>query len=218
MPLSTVLGAQSLIKPGVCTTATRPASPYEGQMIYDTDVATTLVWDGSAWKGTSGLTFITGASFTTATSVSLPTGTFSATYKNYKVIFDYVGSNTTDTQTLRLRASGTDVTASGYYIGLGIDSYSGGGYNFGTNAGTNWTMNLISTLAMQQEWLIGRPQETANTSITGTGMVNVGGVGNSAASYGGFYAATTSVDSLSLIIGGGATVTGFYRVYGLADS
>ena len=51
MPLSTVLGAQSLIKPGVCTTATRPASPYTGQMIYDTDVATTLVWNGTEWIG-----------------------------------------------------------------------------------------------------------------------------------------------------------------------
>lgn len=54
MPLSTVLGAQSLIKPGVCTTATRPASPYTGQMIYDTTVATTLVWSGSAWIGSAG--------------------------------------------------------------------------------------------------------------------------------------------------------------------
>ena len=54
MPLSTVLGAQSLIKPGVCTTATRPASPYTGQTIYDTTVATTLVWSGSAWIGSAG--------------------------------------------------------------------------------------------------------------------------------------------------------------------
>ena len=54
MPLSTVLGAQSLIKPGVCTTATRPASPYTGQMIYDTTVATTLVWNGTAWIGGAG--------------------------------------------------------------------------------------------------------------------------------------------------------------------
>jgi hypothetical protein len=54
MPLSTVLGAQSVVKPGVCTTATRPASPFEGQMIYDTTVAQTLVWNGSAWIGAAG--------------------------------------------------------------------------------------------------------------------------------------------------------------------
>lgn len=54
MPLSTVLGAQSVVKPGVCTTATRPASPFQGQMIYDTTVAQTLVWNGSAWIGAAG--------------------------------------------------------------------------------------------------------------------------------------------------------------------
>ena len=54
MPLSTVLGAQSVVKPGVCTTATRPASPFTGQMIYDTTVAQTLVWNGSAWIGAAG--------------------------------------------------------------------------------------------------------------------------------------------------------------------
>jgi hypothetical protein len=49
MPLSSVVGAQSIIKPGVCTSSTRPAVPFEGQMIYETDTDKTLVWDGSTW-------------------------------------------------------------------------------------------------------------------------------------------------------------------------
>lgn len=49
MPLSSVLGAQSITKPGVCTSTTKPASPYDGQVIYMTDVDQTAVWDGSAW-------------------------------------------------------------------------------------------------------------------------------------------------------------------------
>ena len=72
MPLSTVLGAQSLIKPGVCTTATRPASPYTGQMIYDTTTSTTLVWNGTAWTGTGRIAQVVSvlmtASFTTAST------------------------------------------------------------------------------------------------------------------------------------------------------
>ena len=217
MGLDAGYGVGSL-KPGVCTSSTRPASPFDGQTISETDTDSLRIYKGSAWAPVSGLTFITGATFTAATSVSLPADTFSATYKNYKVIFNYVGSTTADTQTLRLRASGTDITASNYYNGLGVAGYNATAYNFGSNAGTNWTLNLISTLAMQQEWLIGRPKETEYTSITGTGMASVSGAGNSAAFIGGFYNATTSVDSLSLIIGGGATVTGFYRVYGLADA
>jgi hypothetical protein len=49
MPLSSVVGAQSIVKPGVCTSSTRPASPYDGQVIYMTDVDQTAVWDGSQW-------------------------------------------------------------------------------------------------------------------------------------------------------------------------
>jgi hypothetical protein len=51
MPLSSVVGAQSIVKPGVCTSSTRPASPFEGQMIYETDTDAVKVWDGSAWVG-----------------------------------------------------------------------------------------------------------------------------------------------------------------------
>ena len=50
MPLSSVVGAQSIIKPGVCTSSTRPASPFEGQMIYETDTDVLAIWNGSAWR------------------------------------------------------------------------------------------------------------------------------------------------------------------------
>ena len=42
------LGIGSL-KPGVCTSTTRPASPYDGQVIYETDTNRSLVWNGSSW-------------------------------------------------------------------------------------------------------------------------------------------------------------------------
>ena len=37
------------IKPGVCTSTNRPSAPFDGQVIYMTDVDQTAVWDGSAW-------------------------------------------------------------------------------------------------------------------------------------------------------------------------
>ena len=49
MGLSQQIGSSSLSKPGVCTSSTRPATPYEGQMIYETDTDKVLVWNGSAW-------------------------------------------------------------------------------------------------------------------------------------------------------------------------
>lgn len=37
-------------RPGVCTFSTRPATPYEGQMIYETDTDMLAIWNGSAWR------------------------------------------------------------------------------------------------------------------------------------------------------------------------
>jgi hypothetical protein len=37
------------IKPGVCTSTNRPVNPFDGQVIYMTDVDQTAVWDGSQW-------------------------------------------------------------------------------------------------------------------------------------------------------------------------
>ena len=59
MPLSSVVGAQSIVKPGVCTSSTRPASPFEGQMIYETDTDMVKVWTGSAWISIASATSLT---------------------------------------------------------------------------------------------------------------------------------------------------------------
>lgn len=37
------------LRPGVCTSTTRPGTPYTGQIIYETDTLRTLVYNGSSW-------------------------------------------------------------------------------------------------------------------------------------------------------------------------
>ena len=37
------------VSAGVCTTLTKPTNPYEGQMVYVTDVAELQVWNGTTW-------------------------------------------------------------------------------------------------------------------------------------------------------------------------
>jgi microcystin-dependent protein len=39
------------VKPGVVTSTTRPATPYLGQLIFETDTFALLFWNGSAWQG-----------------------------------------------------------------------------------------------------------------------------------------------------------------------
>jgi hypothetical protein len=50
MGISQQIGASSLIKPGVIdNTAARPASPYEGQVIFQKDTDEILAYDGTSW-------------------------------------------------------------------------------------------------------------------------------------------------------------------------
>ena len=46
----------SNLRPGVCTSTTRPSTPYEGQMIYETDTDMLAIWNGSAWRYISATT------------------------------------------------------------------------------------------------------------------------------------------------------------------
>lgn len=50
MGLTNQIPSSRLIQPGVITNASeRPASPYEGQVIYQKDTDQLLVWNGTAW-------------------------------------------------------------------------------------------------------------------------------------------------------------------------
>jgi len=66
----------SILQPGVCTSTTRPALPYEGQVIFETDTNYTYVYDGSAWRiyiGSAGTPiFLNGQ--TISTDYTIPSG------------------------------------------------------------------------------------------------------------------------------------------------
>lgn len=88
MPLSSVLGAQSLVRPGVCTSSTRPASPFEGQVIYETDTDKIMSYNGSAWRFVS----VPSSTDPTASTSYAPTWT-SLTVGNGTVSFNHLRIN-----------------------------------------------------------------------------------------------------------------------------
>ena len=70
------------LRPGVCTSTTRPTAPYEGQMIYETDTDMVAIWNGSAWRYISATTPTNGTVLqittgTTTTQTSTGSGTYS---------------------------------------------------------------------------------------------------------------------------------------------
>ena len=71
MGLSSAYGLGS-IRTGVCTSTTRPASPFVGQTIFETDTGNTLVWKGSSWSGVSKMKNVT--TFTASGTFTPPTG------------------------------------------------------------------------------------------------------------------------------------------------
>lgn len=61
MALSNYIPSSRVMQPGVCTSSTRPASPYEGMVIYETDTDMIAVWNGSAWRYIASTTATSGS-------------------------------------------------------------------------------------------------------------------------------------------------------------
>jgi hypothetical protein len=195
-------------------------SPQEGNMCYLKDTNVTQYYSGSAWAAVgapAGLTFITGASYSAVSSVSLPANTFTSTYLNYKIIFNNTAVAGAITETrFRLRASGTDDTTANYSSGGTEINYAGGGGASNTNAGTYilWG-NTSSGQAQDTQFEITMFSPQASTKT----VFNVnGGKGTLTwKAMTGFFSLTTSFDSMSFIADAG-TMTGSYKVYGIANS
>ena len=167
----------------------------------------------------SALVFITGASFSAVTSVSLPASTFSATYTNYLVQFNCTTATAESTISGRFRAAGSDDTNSNYsYAANGVYS-NGNDNNTNGNAVSSFGFRIIHTaLPFSATLTISEPQ-TANKP-TVTGMIN--GSGNTTTAlatslaWAGMFNNTTSFDSFSFL--GTAAITGSYKVYGYSNS
>jgi hypothetical protein len=43
----------------ICTSSTRPSTPWLGQPIFETDTVSSKIWNGTAWIGTTGFTICT---------------------------------------------------------------------------------------------------------------------------------------------------------------
>ena len=83
MTISSSLGTAGL-KSGVCTSSTRPTSPFEGQMIYETDTDLMSIWNGSAWRTFVSSTATSGSvlqvkNYTTTANAANATNSYAST-------------------------------------------------------------------------------------------------------------------------------------------
>lgn len=179
-----------------------------GQVLRVNSGATAPEW-ATPSATASGLTYITGGTFTTSSTINI-NDIFSSTYQNYKIFLDVSASSGNFDWTARLRVGGSDNSNS---------TYNSQGAFF--DGGTGYVNK-----ASQAEWFIGNCISGVNAlemtiySPNQTNQTKFGSTGASTARtfiHGGVFTATTTFTGLSLLTTSN-NATGNYRVYGLANS
>lgn len=127
------------LRPGVCTSTTRPTAPYEGQMIYETDTDLVYLWNGSAWvevisaltKAPRGVIIFstkttpdTGSTLNTETTIA--TGTFTAVANRlYRMTYSEpeltVSASSVSAAQMLIKDGTTQLQAS--YVPIGTSEY-----------------------------------------------------------------------------------------------
>lgn len=170
-----------------------------------------VVGSGSATTNANGVVTFTGAS-----SVSL-NGVFTSTYKNYRVLYRYYqATGTYVNMTMRVRASGTDLSTTSYaYAGFG--SYSSGLSNVYTGgAGGPLVVESYATVESSAQMEFTNPQVSGIVTTFQTAANGHNGGGNDARFLYGVVQNTNSYDGLSCILSAG-TGDGTIQVYGYTN-
>jgi hypothetical protein len=218
IPKSTVTTAGDIIfRNG--SAPTRLGIGTAGQVLAVNSGATAPEW---ITAGASAFTKIVSNSFSGVSSVSLPNGTFTSTYRNYKVIIIIpTWSAASAALQGRYRASGTDNSSGIYSSAVTTIRVSSGALSSATvNAGTSFNMGFGSTYnpgPFAQDWTFCSPQTTDEKQIMGTGFGwNAEGDTWCADWFGGHANNSSQFDSFTFYPTTG-TFSGTYYVYGLAN-
>jgi hypothetical protein len=219
MGLSNYLPSSRLIQPGVCTSSTRPASPFEGQYIYETDTNRTLVYDGGAWVMTvdadspPGMVLIKTQTVGTAVSSVEVTNAFSADFDNYVIHYNGIDGSTGSALKVTL---GSTVTGYYYILSYGIIGGSSAAGLQGANA-TGWDYaGVVQTDESGGSFELWNPYLTKRTAIRATYLEfsTVGALGQLT----GFLNNATSYTSFTITSGTGTLTGGTIRVYGYRNT
>jgi hypothetical protein len=132
MGITQQIGASSLIKAGVIdNTAARPASPYEGQVIYQKDTDEVLAYNGTAWTRPTNMPWGVMAYMVSSTNPTVSTTTTDVTgvsvtwtavaNRLYRITFEgFVGCGTSSQNQFFFTDSSNNILDSWYHdIGAG---------------------------------------------------------------------------------------------------
>jgi hypothetical protein len=171
-----------------------------------------FVKDG--WQ--AGLWLVYSSSFTSATSFSLPNGTFTSKYKNYRLLYNIAVSADSDF-TVRLRKTGTDNNNASYNTTLvGVLSTSGASNSTG-NSQTSWFFGEQDSSVDLYAVSFDLYQPLLNTRTAATGniiAVNKAATATIGRAGGWWHGLADTFDSVTFISSVASSMTGTVTVYG----
>jgi hypothetical protein len=201
------------LKTGVCTSTTRPAVPFDGQTISETDTDSLSVYKGSAWAPVSGLTLISATTIGTTVSSVTVSNAFSATYDNYKIIVSGGVGSLTNNLRLTLGSTVIGYLRFGYYgvyTSPTVTGINDGNEAFWGEAIATSANNLSGTIELNSPYLA---KTTGYSSI-----MQQHATGGLTLSSSGFLNTTTQYTAFTLTCAGGTITGGTIRVYGYSNS
>lgn len=161
--------------------------------------------------GASGLTLISATTITNGVSSMSLNNVFSSTYKNYRVIINWLeGSVTTATVSLRLRASGTDNSGATAYQPRGWKNTGGTLAGFGT-AGSSIPLNIITGADPITIMDVTLPYVTRQTNFV---IHSYEGNNNDAWGFGATHTQAVAYDGFTVFPSSGTFTGGTIYVYG----
>ena len=173
MPITNYLPSSRLIQPGVCTSSTRPASPFEGQAIFETDTDRMLIWNGTTWVipnqktiNPEGFELIRTQNFTTADPLDI-TSVFTDDYASYKIMLNCHGSATTG-MNMQFFSGTNTLFSSGDYYRYGIRATGGNTISGLATSGSSAGIGVVLSNSTERtlfEITIGNVRNTARKYI-----------------------------------------------------
>jgi len=226
MGITNTIPPSRLIQPGVIdNAAARPASPYEGQTIFQKDTDQLLVWNGTAWvipnqttTNPNGLELVKKQDFSGATNVDV-TSVFTSEYINYRVLVRVKG-NTTASLYLRTMIGTTLQTDIIYSISSGFRYSSGSGNVTASTRGDSFSLAGAVAATYFSDYAIefGSPQVASYTNIAFQGVFQFTATDHDLINNSSRNVVTTQIDGFQLTAAGSANIDGTVRVYGYRNS
>lgn len=208
------------LRPGVCTSTTRPSTPFEGQMIYETDTNRVLVYEGAAWVMIAdtdtppGMVLVKTQTIGSNVASVTVTSAFSSEFDVYQITV-FGGAMNSGDYGLNMYLGST--RSNYYYVGEYRNFANTVNNVINASNASEWgAVGIATTGTLQASILVSGPNLAKNTYFSDTYIYGhpSGGI----AAMGGALLDNNQYTDFTLFIGASTMTGGTIRVYGYRNT